>query len=432
MAGSERHKSDEFRNMLPFWQAGSAPWSSGARSAAHADVLFVGAHPDDEFWNLSTFGQWKEDHDVTTGIVTITRGEGGGNAVGLEEGAALGLIREVEERAATALVGIDNIFYLDKPDFWYTLSAPLVARIWGEGDTLQRIVRLIWMTTPHTVITMDPRPFDQHGGHRLAARLTIEAFLLAGDPEEFAGQLADEGLSPWRPRRLLTQNFRFAGLLGPAAATQLRTDPGTGLPVFGVWSGRRSREHGTTWAQVERDAARIYRTQGFAAFPPEVPTDPECLDSDWFTVLADDGELIEVPLREQHGLRPLYANFRDWAQRVGLPWLANDAQPDYPAAPATTIPAVAVAPALNAVAGEDEYPGPALPLTYWQGDRAGHPLRLGDGEDLPGMVRTCTSWSTWRTTVKAPRSSRTTPRGTGARTRSRSRSTRVATPTTRP
>jgi hypothetical protein len=94
-----------------------APWSSGARSISHADVLFVGAHPDDEFWNLSTFGQWKEDYGVTTGVVTIMRGEGGGNAVGLDDGAVLGLIREVEERAATALVGIDNIFYLDKPDF---------------------------------------------------------------------------------------------------------------------------------------------------------------------------------------------------------------------------------------------------------------------------------------------------------------------------
>jgi mycothiol S-conjugate amidase len=263
--------------------------------------------------------------------------------------------------------------YLDKPDFWYTLSAPLVARIWDERDTLQRIVRLIRMTTPHTIITMDPRPFDQHGGHQLAARLTIEAFLLAGDPEAFAGQLADEGLRPWRPRRLLTQNFRFADLLGPGPATELRTDPGTGLPVFGVWSGRRSREHGTTWAQVERDAARIYRTQGFAAFPPEVPAEPERLDSDWFTVLADHGKIITAPVREQHGLRPLYANFRDWAQRVGLPWLANDAQPDYPAPPATTIPEVALPPVLNAVEGEGEYPGAALPLTSWQGDRTGHP-----------------------------------------------------------
>jgi mycothiol S-conjugate amidase len=39
---------------------------------------------------------------------------------------------------------------------------------------------------------MDPRPFDQHGAHQLAARLTIEAFLLAGDPQAFAGQLTDE------------------------------------------------------------------------------------------------------------------------------------------------------------------------------------------------------------------------------------------------
>jgi hypothetical protein len=210
------------------------------------------------------------------------------------------------------------------------------------------------MTTPHTVITMDPRPFDQHGAHQLAAPLTIEAFLLAGDPQAFAGQLTDEGPSPWRPRRLLTQNFRFADLLGPSAATELRTDPGTGLPVFGVWSGRRSRENGTTWVQVERDAARIYRTQGFAVFPPEVPADPERLDSDWFTVLADDGKITAAPVREQAGLRPLYADFRDWARRAGLPWLPNDAQPDYPDVPATIIPEVAEAPVLNAVEGEGE------------------------------------------------------------------------------
>ena len=126
MADSECREKDEHGNTLSSWRGSPAPWSSGASSISHADVLFVGAHPDDEFWNLSTFGQWKEDYGVTTGVATITRGEGGGNAVGLEEGAALGLIREVEERAATALVGIDNIFYLDKPDFWYTLSAPLV------------------------------------------------------------------------------------------------------------------------------------------------------------------------------------------------------------------------------------------------------------------------------------------------------------------
>jgi len=40
---------------------------------------------DDESGDLSTFGQWNEQRHVRTGVLTITRGEGGGNAVGSEE-----------------------------------------------------------------------------------------------------------------------------------------------------------------------------------------------------------------------------------------------------------------------------------------------------------------------------------------------------------
>ncbi|MCH6160847.1 sugar-binding protein [Streptomyces marispadix] len=337
---------------------------------AHHDVLFVSAHPDDEAGNLSTFGLWHERRGLRTGVVTVTRGEGGGNAVGPEEGAPLGMLREDEERSATALAGIENIFYLDKPDFWYTLSAPLTERIWHEQDTLERMVRLFRMTTPHTVVTMDPRPFNQHGGHQMSARLAIEAFFMAGDVRAFPGQLTCEGLKPWRPRRLLSQNRAFSDLLGPDAPKERRTDPETGLPVIGFWSGHMSREHGRTWAQVERDAARMYRTQGWAAMPPEVPKDPEKLDSDWFSVLAEKGRAVRAPVREQGELRPVYAEFRAWARRVGLPWLANDAQPDYPAAPSTTVPEVAVAPVLNGKEGDGEYPGPKLRLRHWEGDEA--------------------------------------------------------------
>jgi LmbE family N-acetylglucosaminyl deacetylase len=344
-----------------------------ARGRAHNDVLFVGAHPDDECMNLSTFGQWWERLGLSTGIITVTRGEGGGNAVGLEEGPALGLIREEEERAATASAGIRNIFYLDKPDFWYTLSAPLTARIWHERDTLERVVRLIRETTPYTVVTMDPRPFNQHGGHQMAARLAIEAFRLAGNPAAFPEQITRERLLPWSPRRLLAQNYGFADLLGPEPAKVRRTDPGTGLPVIGVWSGVRSRRHRTTWAQAERDAARLYRTQGFAALPPQVPSDPARLGSDWFTVLAERGEIVQAPVRPATGLRPVYAEFRDWTRRVGMPWLANNAQPDYPAVPSTVVPEVATAPVLNGSEGPGEYSGPDLTLRYWQGDQAPAP-----------------------------------------------------------
>ena len=71
-----------------------------ADGSVDLDVLYIGAHPDDEAWTLAAFGQWNEFEDQTAGVITITRGEGGGNAVGLEEGPALGLIREGEERTA--------------------------------------------------------------------------------------------------------------------------------------------------------------------------------------------------------------------------------------------------------------------------------------------------------------------------------------------
>jgi hypothetical protein len=90
---------------LPTTGAQAAPPGGGPRPPdattsagppADLDAIFIGAHPDDEAGTLSTFGLWGAEHDVRTGVITITRGEGGGNAVGPEEGPALGLIRERE------------------------------------------------------------------------------------------------------------------------------------------------------------------------------------------------------------------------------------------------------------------------------------------------------------------------------------------------
>ncbi|MFT2018870.1 sugar-binding protein [Streptomyces sp. 796.1] len=378
--------------------AGPGPDGAGAPGGrAHQDVLFIGAHPDDEYAALSTFGQWRERDGLRTGIVTITRGEGGGNASGPEEGAPLGLIREREERRAVRHAGLRDVFYLDKPDFWYTLSAPLTGRVWdrpaGARDTLERLVRLIRATTPQTVVTMDPRPFNQHGAHQLAGRLAVEAFRLAADPTAFPEQLTREKYRPWRADRLLTQNWRFAGPTGPACASANPRDPATGLPLRGVWEGAWSARHRTTWAQQERTAAREYVTQGFGALPPKVTTPREKLGCDWFTVLAEDGEPVSAPVRAQDGLRPVFAEFRDWAARVGLPWLANDAQPAYPQPPTTTVPAAAQRPSVDGSAAPGEYPGPELRLGHWEGERCG-PADCGatarltrHGEDLYALVQ---------------------------------------------
>jgi LmbE family N-acetylglucosaminyl deacetylase len=336
-------------------------------------VLFVGAHPDDEYQSLATFGQWNERYGTSVAVATITRGEGGGNAAGPQEGAALGLIREDEQRRAVAPAGVRDVYYLDRPDFWYTLSAPLTRTVWDgpprRPDTLQRLVRLIRATTPRTVVTMDPRPFDQHGAHQLSARLAIEAFRLAGDPRAFPAQLTREGYRPWRASRLLTQNWLFQGPAGPGCARAALRDAATGLPQLGVWQGAWSRRYGTTWAQQERDAARVYRTQGFAALPATVTTPRSRLGCEWFSVLVDHGRTLTAPVVHRPELRPPYAEFAAWADRVGMPWLANGAQPDHPAAPAATVPVAARRPLLDGAAGPGEYPGPRLRLSPWQGER---------------------------------------------------------------
>ncbi|MFG1957496.1 sugar-binding protein [Nonomuraea sp. NPDC049028] len=246
------------------------------------DALFVGAHPDDEAFSLSTLGQWNEDHRVRTGVVTVTRGEGGGNAVGPEEGPALGLLREAEERTAVGKAGVREVFNLDDVDFYYTVSAPLTDQIWGD-DTLEKVVRVVRQTRPEVMLTMDPAPSPgNHGNHQQAARLAVEAFYAAADPKAFPEQLTREGLRPFAPARLFLGGGRGTSQVGPACAATFRpTNPAQN--VYGVWSGRPSQSQGgKTWATIEREAQRSYASQGWAVFP-DVPSDPAQLGCDFFT-----------------------------------------------------------------------------------------------------------------------------------------------------
>jgi LmbE family N-acetylglucosaminyl deacetylase len=252
---------------------------------AELDVLFVGAHPDDEAFTLSTLGQFK----VRTGVVTVTRGEGGGNAVGTEEGPDLGRLREAEERRAVGKAGIADVFNLDRADFYYTVSSPLTEQAWGHAATLAKVVRVIRQTRPKLLITMDPAPSPgNHGNHQYAARLAIEAYEAAADPHAFP----EQGVRPWAVSRLFTSGLAGASEPGPDCVEAfIPADPTD--RVWGVWSGEPAYG-GRTWAQVERAAQREYASQGWAGFP-DVPTDPAQLGCDYFTQVAS-----RVPYRLDH------------------------------------------------------------------------------------------------------------------------------------
>ncbi len=260
------------------------------------DVLFVGAHPDDEAFNLSTFGQWDEYSGIETGVVTITRGEGGGNAVGPEEGPALGLLREAEERRAVGRAGINDIFYLDTVDFYYTVSAGLTEDVWGHDETLEKIVRLVRATRPEVIVTMDPVPTPgNHGNHQYAARLATEAFYAAADPEAFPEQLTLEGLGTWRSASIFRQGANVdATPTGPSCDFTALEPTDT---VFAVWDGRWSTGHDKRWSQVEVEAQREYASQGWSVFG-DAPSEPADIPCDLYTLIDS-----RVPLAE-HSDRP--------------------------------------------------------------------------------------------------------------------------------
>lgn len=264
--------------------SGASPAAARAAAPVDLDVLFVGAHPDDEAGGLSTYGAWREELGVKTGVVTITRGEGGGNAVGPEEGPPLGLLREAEERRAVGRAGIRDIFYLDKVDFYYTVSAPLTREVWDERDTLARVVRVVRETRPEVIVTMNPSPTPgNHGNHQEAARLAVEAYEAAADPSAFRSQITQEGLKPWRVKRIFRSGATGQGPTGPQCASSFSpTDPTD--QVYGVWAGAKAAS-GKTWAQIEREAQREYASQGWAVFP-DAPSDPAAIACDRFTQIA--------------------------------------------------------------------------------------------------------------------------------------------------
>jgi LmbE family N-acetylglucosaminyl deacetylase len=167
------------------------------------DILGVFAHPDDETGMAATLAYYALGRTSVVANVYCTRGEGGGNMVGTQWGAALGNLREAELRDCLQTLGVRYCYFLDRLDWAYTESAAATLRKWNKEETLEGLVRFVRELRPEVIVTMNPAPNPgQHGHHQSAGVLATEAFSAAADPRRFPLQLSKEGLSVWQARKL--------------------------------------------------------------------------------------------------------------------------------------------------------------------------------------------------------------------------------------
>lgn len=166
------------------------------RLGTTASVLVIVAHPDDEDGALMTYLSRGLGARVT--LLTLTRGEGGQNAMSAETDDALGLIRTNELRKADEYYGARQLWGTEA-DFGFSKTQEESFAKWGHERVLYDAVLAVRRTRPQIILSSFAGGLtDGHGQHQVSGEIAQEAFKVAGDPKVFPEQLKD-GLQPWQP-----------------------------------------------------------------------------------------------------------------------------------------------------------------------------------------------------------------------------------------
>jgi LmbE family N-acetylglucosaminyl deacetylase len=184
-------------------------------------VLYLAAHPDDE--NTGLLSWLINDQNVETGYLSLTRGDGGQNLLGTEQGAALGLIRTHELLEARKLDGAQQ-FFTRAIDFGFSKNTTDTFKQWDADVITADVVWVIRKFRPDVIICrFPPTAAAGHGQHAASAVVAEKAFKMAGDKTAFPDQL--KYVNVWQPKRVLWNTFRFGGV-NTTAENQLKVTVG--------------------------------------------------------------------------------------------------------------------------------------------------------------------------------------------------------------
>ncbi len=210
-------------------------------------VLYIAAHPDDE--NNSLLPYLSFDRLYRTAYLSLTRGDGGQNLIGDEQGVDLGLIRTQELIAARKIDGAEQ-YFTRAYEFGYSKSADETLQTWNKEKILYDVVWVIRHYQPDIIIKRFPTDSRAgHGHHAASAIIADEAFEAAADPARFPEQLS-ESVRPWKAKRILWNTYNF-GSNNTTGDDQMKIDIGVFNPVFGK-----------SYGEIGAEARAMHKSQG--------------------------------------------------------------------------------------------------------------------------------------------------------------------------
>ena len=194
-----------------------------------ANVLYIAAHPDDE--NTRLLSYLANEKCFRTAYLSITRGDGGQNLIGIEQGDDLGIIRTQELLAARRTDGAEQ-FFTRAVDFGFSKNPEETFKIWGKDAVLADVVWVIRNFKPDVIITRFPENGGGgHGHHTASAILAREAFKAAADKNRFKDQL--QYVDVWQTKSLFWNTFSLNRMTEEETKDLLTMDIGAYNPLLG-------------------------------------------------------------------------------------------------------------------------------------------------------------------------------------------------------
>jgi LmbE family N-acetylglucosaminyl deacetylase len=213
-------------------------------------VLYIAAHPDDE--NTRLIANLANEKCLRTGYLSLTRGDGGQNLIGPEQGVELGLIRTQELLAARRIDGGEQ-FFTRAYDFGFSKTPEETFEKWNHDSILSDVVWVIRNFRPDIIITRFATDGSGgHGHHTASAILAEEAFDAAADSTRFPEQL--KYVKVWQAKRLFhnsTARFR---------------DPKADMSKFiKLDVGGYNALLGKSYGEIAAESRSMHKSQGFGS-----------------------------------------------------------------------------------------------------------------------------------------------------------------------